>query len=269
MDPVSTPPSSLTPVKLASVIRFHLGELSARNGHHEFESLCRHLARARIYRNILPATGPVSAGGDQGRDFETYSAGVAVSLFDRNVSDGKTVFLCSLEKKIERKIKADVDSTMHGGKIDEVFYFCESNVPVGRRHALQSWTTKTHGVYLEIFDGTAIAELLTDRDVFWIAQEFLHIPAEIVPATADQNDWYGKLLERWLGRAPLSASAADFTEIKFGLRRATRHEDAKPDLLRWITLMERFIEPASPRHLCVPKIRFGVDAAGGRRKLAS
>jgi hypothetical protein len=28
-------------------------------------------------------------------------------------------------------------------------------------------------------------------------------------------------------------------------------------------------ENAALRHLCVPKIRFGVDAAGGRRKLAS
>lgn len=249
MDPVRTPPSSLTPVKLASIIRFHLGELSARNGHHEFENLCRHLARARIYRNILPATGPVSAGGDQGRDFETYSAGIQIGLFDRRVSDGKAVFLCSLEKRIERKIKADVNSATRGGKVDEVFYFCKSNLPVGKRHALQSWATKTHGVHLEIFDGTAIAELLTDRDVFWIAEEFLHIPAEIVPAAADQDEWYGKLLQRWLGRSPLSASAADFTEIKFGLRRATRHEDARPDLLRWIALMERFIESASPRHL--------------------
>ncbi|WP_338832602.1 hypothetical protein [Bradyrhizobium sp. 27S5] len=108
MIPAPASPSRLTPVKLISVIRFHLGELSARNGHHEFESLCRHLARARIYRNIIPATGPVGAGGDQGRDFETYSAGYEVGLFDRKVSDGKAVFCCSLEKRIEKKIRADV-----------------------------------------------------------------------------------------------------------------------------------------------------------------
>jgi hypothetical protein len=191
----------------------NLGELSARNGHHEFENLCRHLARARIYRNILPATGPVSAGGDQGQDFETYSAGIDVGLFNRTLSDGKTVFLCSLEKRIESKIRTDVKSAMQGGKVDEVFYFCERNLPVGKRHALQNWATKTHDVHLEIFDGIAIAELLTDRDVFWIAQEFLHIPAEIVPAAADQDEWYGRLLERWSGRAPLSASAADFAEV--------------------------------------------------------
>ncbi|MGJ5208120.1 hypothetical protein [Bradyrhizobium sp. HKCCYLR20261] len=249
MDPVVIPPSGQTPVKLARVIRFHLGELSARNGHHEFENLCRHLARARIYRNILPATGPVSAGGDQGRDFETYSAGIGIGLFDRRISDGKAVFLCSIEKRIEAKIKADVNSALKEGRADEIFYFCESNLPVGRRHALQDWVRKTHDVPLEIFDGSAIAEMLSDRDVFWIAQEFLHIPAEIVPATVDQDEWYGKLRERWSGRAPLSASAADFAEIKFGLRRATRNEGAKPDFLRWIGLMERFTEPASPRHL--------------------
>jgi len=53
----------MTRVQLAGIIRFHLGELAARN---EFEQLCRYLARARVYSNNLPATGPVGADGDQG-----------------------------------------------------------------------------------------------------------------------------------------------------------------------------------------------------------
>jgi hypothetical protein len=249
MDPVPAPPSRLTPVKLAGVIRFHLGELSARNGHHEFESLCRHLARARIYRNIIPATGPVGAGGDQGRDFETYSAGAKIGLFDRNVSDGKAVFCCSLEKRIEKKVRTDVATATKGGKVDEVFCFFEQNLPVAKRHALQKWAAESHGVSLEIFDGTAISELLAERDVFWIAQEFLHIPAEIVPVVVDEDGWYGTLLRRWISRTPLPVSAADFSEIKSGLRRATFHEEARPNLLLWIGLMERFLEPPAPRHL--------------------
>ena len=39
------------------------------------EQLCFQLARRRIYANVIPATGPVSAGGDQGKDFETYRVG--------------------------------------------------------------------------------------------------------------------------------------------------------------------------------------------------
>lgn len=44
-------------------------------------------------------------------------------------------------------------------------------------------------------------------------------------------------------------SAADFSEIKFGLRRATFREEARPNLLLWIQLMERFLEHPAPRHL--------------------
>jgi hypothetical protein len=36
-------------------------------------------------------------------------------------------------------------------------------------------------VTIEIIDGLAIAEMLSDREVFWIAQEYLHLPAELAP----------------------------------------------------------------------------------------
>lgn len=58
--------------QIIAQIRFQLEQLSAKNAHHDFEHLCRHMTRARICTNILPATGPVSAGGDQCRDFETF-----------------------------------------------------------------------------------------------------------------------------------------------------------------------------------------------------
>jgi hypothetical protein len=38
---------------------------------------------------------------------------------------------------------------------------------------------------------------------------------------------------------------------------------------RVLLRLEVQVVRAEPRDLCVPKIRFGVDAAGGRRKLAS
>jgi hypothetical protein len=39
----------------------------------------------------------------------------------------------------------------------------------------------------------------------------------------------------------------------------------------WVArqITEAFPWDKAPHYLCVPKIRFGVDAAGGRRKLAS
>lgn len=43
-------------------IKFSLDQLSSQNAHHDFEHLCRHLTRARICSNVLPSTGPVSAG---------------------------------------------------------------------------------------------------------------------------------------------------------------------------------------------------------------
>jgi hypothetical protein len=90
--------------QLASQIRFHLEQLSARDGHHDFEHLCRHLARVRICSNILPATGPVSAYGDQGRDFETfrtylYESPISNSSFVGLVFKGPIAFACTLTKK--------------------------------------------------------------------------------------------------------------------------------------------------------------------------
>ena len=80
---------------LRSFIRFALFQMRARNDHHEFEHLCRALARQRITPNLLPATGPVGAGGDQGRDFETFLTYLRGQVRDLGVflgiADGDTV----------------------------------------------------------------------------------------------------------------------------------------------------------------------------------
>ena len=99
--------------ELAKYIRFQLGELRAQNKHHEFEHLARQFARLRICENILPATGPVGAGGDKGRDFETYrtylaSTPIATSTFLGLAKDKKLVFSCSLQQDIAQKVKSDV-----------------------------------------------------------------------------------------------------------------------------------------------------------------
>ena len=60
------------PAQVQSQVKFALSQLPAQNAHHLFEQICRHLTTRFICSNVLPATGPVSAGGDQGRDFETF-----------------------------------------------------------------------------------------------------------------------------------------------------------------------------------------------------
>ncbi|MGA9033054.1 MAG: hypothetical protein WB402_11095 [Sulfuricaulis sp.] len=132
-----------TILELANYIRFQLAELRTANKHHEFEHLTRQFARLRICENILPATGPVGAGDDQGRDFETYrtylaSTPIATSSFLGIAGDKELVFACSLEQKIKGKIKEDITTICSGQEvIDTIYYFCESDLPVSqRRHPL-------------------------------------------------------------------------------------------------------------------------------------
>lgn len=137
-------------------IRFQLDQLSAKNAHHDFEHLCRHLTRARICSNILPATGPVSAGGDQGRDFETFrtylsTTSIAESSFIGMASEKVIAFACSLEsrKRIFGKIKNDVKTIMSSGSaVEAIHYFCAADVPVGTRHKLKTWAQNEQSIEL-------------------------------------------------------------------------------------------------------------------------
>jgi hypothetical protein len=235
--------------EVVSQIRFGLEQLSPRNAHHEFEHLCRHLARARICSNILPATGPVAAGGDQGRDFETFrtylsASPIANSTFIGLVSSKPIGFACSLEKKgtISRKIKSDVTTIVSSGSVvDAVHFFAVANITLAIRHKLQAWAMSTHHVELEIHDGNAISELLADREVFWIAVTFLSIPAEIFPRASESDDdrWYESVLSRWKDQKPTGKNSAEFSEIKLAARLAFLNERLRQDLPFWITLIEK------------------------------
>jgi hypothetical protein len=196
------------------------------NKHHEFEHLARQFARLRICENILPATGPVSAGGDQGHDFETYKSylsatPIATSTFLGWTREKKFVFACSLQdrKKIASKIKADVKTicvashTIHG-----IYYFCEADLPVAKRHELSSWCQQTFNAELEIFDGTDLAEQLTNLDVFWIAEQYLQVPSELFPRSTTADSTYESYKERWLTGDPKPYSFGDFfrSNMDFG-----------------------------------------------------
>ncbi|MBG0830028.1 hypothetical protein HS041_19860 [Planomonospora sp. ID67723] len=179
-----------TPDVITQMVRWALSQLPVHNGHHKFEDVCRELARATISRNILPATGPVSAGGDQGRDFETFRSFVRESLPGAFVSReaGKTiVFTCTLQRKdIAGKIKSDVTTVMAGRKVDVVYAFVEADVTVKLRHGLQEWADRTHGLELEILDGGAIARNLSDPETRWIAQRYLDLPRALLAGAPEE-----------------------------------------------------------------------------------
>ncbi len=235
--------------QVISQIRFGLEQLSPKNAHHEFEHLCRHLARARICSNILPATGPGSAGGDQGRDFETFrtyleSTSIADSTFIGLVSNKPIAFACSLEKKekIKGKIESDVQTIVSSGsKVEAIHYFCGADLEVAKRHKIKAWARETHQLELEIHDGNAISELLADREVFWIAEKYLSIPAEIFPRAPENQDveWYSVALSKWKGQTPTGNNFSEFGELKIAARHAFYNERLRQDLAFWLNLMEK------------------------------
>jgi hypothetical protein len=244
--------------QIIAQIRFALEQLSERNAQHEWEHLCRHLARERVCSNILPATGPVQAGGDQGRDFETFHTFLSRSplggrSFVGLISDKPIAFACTLEKAAVPKIRSDVTTIVSSGtSVEGVYAFCSRDVPVAKRHELQKWARTTHGVNLEIFDGTAVSELLGDRDLFWLAERYLQIPSELMPPApegGEKSDWYTRTLATWRGATNPPQTFAEFSEIRAAARTAlgpfsydsegqpvNRHE--RPELPFWIERLD-------------------------------
>jgi hypothetical protein len=114
------------------LIRTALHDLRARNGQHTFEDLCRDYARRTITPYILPATGPVGAGGDQGRDFETFRSYVAeteLDAFPRVRADCVIAFACTIQASdLKRKIQSDIRKIVSGEPVDGIRVFTEADV---------------------------------------------------------------------------------------------------------------------------------------------
>jgi hypothetical protein len=237
-------------------IRFQLDQLSSKNAHHDFEHLCRHLARASICSNIIPATGPVSTGGDQGRDFETFktyldSSSIAQSVFVGKISKKPLAFPCTLQReRINSKIKSDIVIIMNSGTtIEGIHYFCVADIPISNRHNLQAWAKEQYSIDLEVYDGQAISELLANPEVFWIAEQYLEIPNEIFPRKIEGDNWYTKTLKTWkLEEKPMLNYAA-FNEIKLATREATHSPALKVDLNFWIEALGWFKNKNFPTEL--------------------
>jgi hypothetical protein len=266
------------------MLRFHLSEMRELNEHHNFEQVCFEVARARIASNIIPATGPVSSGGDQGRDFESFRSLVADNAFPETVfaammSPESLVFACTMQQDdVASKIRKDVRTIVSAGpSVDRVYVFLAVPLPVARRHELQNAVAKSHGVELEIFDLHAIADFLGDSDLFWVAEEFLRVPAGLAPEpelARSGPDWYQRLRHRWHERLANEVPAetfGDLTEIRRGLDRALFHSDARGDIDDWGRALRPLAESEMPRlrqlarySIAVSRFRGGGTSDGDR-----
>ena len=247
-----------TPVEAAALIRFALAQLPAHSSHHTFEEICRHLARQFICSNVLPATGPVSAGGDQGRDFETFRTYLRKELgphagFLGLVSEGTIAFVCTTQSEgVPAKVAKDIAKIRASGHpVHEIRAFSLASVPVAARHKLESDMQQQHAIRLEFFDAEAITELLATPEGFWIAEQFLALPADVRPSQQlddeDLSAWYLELRSRWREKRTPDPTLGDLIDMKAGLREATFRREARADLPLWLGLIrEMLADPALP-----------------------
>jgi hypothetical protein len=135
---------------------------------------------------------------------------------------------------------------------------------------------RDHGVELEIVDIQAIAEFLADPDLFWVAQEFLRIPAQLAPVSPTESDgrpqWYLELRRTWrkrISNGDLAASYGDLADLRSGLDRAIFNSDARGDIDHWATAIATLIHSSGPRlrqlarySVAVSRYRGGSTVAG-------
>lgn len=239
--------------QLQQQIRYQISQLSASNGQADFEKICLFFSRNRIHKNILPATGPVQAGGDQGRDFETFhsylaSSPIGDSSFIGLFSANPVAFACSLEKNPATtlgKIYSDVKTIMSGGSaVERIYFFSGEDIAVGVRHKCQENIKKVFNVNVEIIDAQALSQQLTDSDIFWIAIQYLKIPSDFYPID-NREDWYTRLKVEYINRKDIPNTFQEFSEIKRALRHIYKDHKLKSDLLFWLSKNDQIINEST------------------------
>jgi hypothetical protein len=236
-------------------IAFALEQLSVRNKHHEFEQICFRCAKARISSNVRIATGPVSAGGDQGRDGETFTTDLPVedglgasTSFVESASRDPWVMACTLQRDgLRAKVLDDLRqiTTDAAQPVSRVVYFSVHDISAGHRHELERRARDDRGVELQVFTSADLKVWLAESDLLWVAERMLDLPDTLLPDTpADPApDWYEQA-RRDYRDANGPFNVGDFTTATQGLRYATH--DRKHDVPAWIEVMSRFAdEPAA------------------------
>lgn len=233
-------------------IQFRLNEMSSRNEHHKFEEIATRIARRRISSNVLIATGPVSSGGDQQRDAESYTTRIPDELphsagFAASASTTPIVVACTVQKeKLKQKVLEDLAGicSEDASPVEHVSYFSVHSISEGHTHDLQKTARETYGVTLDVFCGADIATLLAEADLVWVARHYLDLPSamEPPPDTDRAPQWYGDLLENLrLNRGPAALTPATQGEVTRGLRYAIWDGEANADLPEWLDFMGAFL----------------------------
>lgn len=231
-------------VEAEKYILFQLHQLGAGNAHHAFEDLCTRVAQRRISSNILLATGPVSAGGDQGRDAESFFTRLPAEIpgatgFIGAAATDPVVVACTVQKAgLEAKFKKDLKTICEKGQpVAHVAFFCVQPVPAAKQHAWQKHAKDAHGVTADVFDGPKLATLLAERDLVWIAEQYLQLPATMIPHYASEDalpDWYSHNLSVLRNAERPLQSAGDLATVRDGLRHATFDDETRADLPEWL-----------------------------------
>jgi tetratricopeptide (TPR) repeat protein len=242
----------MTPLELKRFVRGALAQLREENGHHDFEQLCHHIARVRISENVIPATGPVTARGDQGRDSESVPRVDERPGLDGlygDLSSQTVVLCCTLQQRgVKAKILADVAAIRSRPELgaDVIVAWTEASIPIGVRNEIRTECASTHNVTLHILDGNAIAELLACHDLNWLAHRYLDLPAEAAPAPrADEEDaWYLNQRLKWADQTPRH-TWGDFEDLRRSLRHSYQH-GLTADLPLWLELLAPFTEDDVP-----------------------
>ncbi|WP_203183896.1 hypothetical protein [Streptomyces pratensis] len=232
-------------------IQFLLEQLAGRNEHHVFEQIVFQIALRRLSSNIVPATGPVSAGGDQGRDAESYYTNLPHELpgadgFVGRATTEPWVLAASVQKPpLDGKIRDDLKSICSRGEpVRRVAFFAVHEIPVAARHRLQQHARDTYDVALDVFDGQAVAGMLTQGDLVWIAQRFLDLPSAMIPDEPAEAhpDWYRSTLTALRERPGKRLTPGALSEVRDGLRHATFDDEARVDLPEWLGYVGEFID---------------------------
>ena len=241
-----------SPSEIEAQVRFALSQLPVQNAHHEFEHICRHLTQQFICSNVLPATGPVSAGGDHGRDFETFRSYLREELgphgaFLGSVSEGTVAFICTTQADdLLSKLRQDIRKVCASGHpVHEIRGFTLNSVPVASRHKLETETQESYEIPLVLHDAESISNLLARPQGFWIAERFLSIPAQIRPeAPATEGELSEEYIERrrsWRDKGAPNPTLGDLIDLKAGLRYATFQQIAREDLPFWLGLVRALL----------------------------
>ena len=87
--------------------------------------------------------------------------------------------------------------------------------------------------------------MLTDSDVFWIAETYLRLSADLRPdAPPDEPSvpaWYLALKQEWASTDPVPVNQGDLAQVVRGLRHATDTTAPRSDLPQWLDLVQQFL----------------------------